>query len=843
MSAWGSVVRYVQINPNDVDTELLQDATRKENSPVTDGKVLGFDTQQSSGGTAQEPGGVAVEFKSLVVLLPLYHLLPAIISKQALSTGLDVVFSQHSKVVSGAVVLQTRNANTSNVCTQQSATLPKKDSPKAMGCTTIGTKNDNCAVIWYLSWGDDSRGVLGGIFVVPGKCTAAMIRADSTSKAHHLKKYKMHARRRAMIWFWCEGGQGERGCQQCKLIVQFIDHFDTNIIEKGEILDSKYDPLLLLRRLLRPTSRQEGARASARNLGDNVFTANPTINLHQQCTFAINTCIGDDRKERVREDITTVEFAHIADGDAITEVVYASCSSSSTSNIMPKLNTTYFFSLDNIPYCWSPQSIEVEDSILSNRICCAWVTIVAGLAAREGSSRSNYSYDGQLSDCFIAILGGVGLTLLHLVTCILRLPFNNNKQTHFNAQVIIPIAGMLFGNALSATSLGLSRLLSGYLDNGRDSVELRLSRGANVWEASLPVIREATEAALLPTVNAMASVVRVRCDVSVCIIVLVSTNLTFYYTPRASSFFQILGGQPPSSAASYQVMIYFAICASSCLTAIGLASIVTARMFDLKKQALVPQKEIPGFRRANTDDDVNGKKNNPTKETPDSQAQPPSTDRANTTMEEEERYLTIRCLTVENTNLTIHNLELNKGDRLGIIGRSGVGKTQLLRTIARIDPSLKSESTEAVLLKGQSWTVMPPTTWRSKVMWVSQDRTTLSGTPQEFYSQIMGYRSHKSHHLVASDPVKIATQWNLPETAWDRNWNALSGGEAQRASLAIALSLGPCILLLDEPTSSCDIETTTKIERTLKEMGATVLIVSHSNEQVKRFCTDTVVLS
>eukprot|EP01082_Thalassiosira_pseudonana_P011698 g10166.t1 g10166 contig4:1349805-1350246(-) len=34
----GSVVRYVQINPNDVDTELLQDATRKENSPVTDGK-------------------------------------------------------------------------------------------------------------------------------------------------------------------------------------------------------------------------------------------------------------------------------------------------------------------------------------------------------------------------------------------------------------------------------------------------------------------------------------------------------------------------------------------------------------------------------------------------------------------------------------------------------------------------------------------------------------------------------------------------------------------------------------------------------------------------------------
>jgi hypothetical protein len=167
------------------------------------------------------------------------------------------------------------------------------------------------------------------------------------------------------------GGQGERGCQKCKLIVQFIDHFGTNIIEKkGEKLDPNYVIPFSCCSVVsfnQPTGRSQ---STARNLGDNVFTANPTINLHQQCTFAINACIGDDRKERVREDITTVEFAHIADGDAITEVVYASCSSSSTSNIMPKLNTTYFFSLDNTPYCWSPQSIEVEDSILSYRICC-----------------------------------------------------------------------------------------------------------------------------------------------------------------------------------------------------------------------------------------------------------------------------------------------------------------------------------------------------------------------------------------------------------------------------------------------------------------------------------------
>jgi ABC-type iron transport system FetAB permease component len=50
-------------------------------------------------------------------------------------------------------------------------------------------------------------------------------------------------------------------------------------------------------------------------------------------------------------------------------------------------------------------------------------------------------------------------------------------------------------------------LMSNFLEGGRERVELRLSRGANVWEAALPAVREAVEAALMPTVNAMAAAV------------------------------------------------------------------------------------------------------------------------------------------------------------------------------------------------------------------------------------------------------------------------------------------------------------------------------------------------
>jgi putative ABC transport system permease protein len=101
---------------------------------------------------------------------------------------------------------------------------------------------------------------------------------------------------------------------------------------------------------------------------------------------------------------------------------------------------------------------------------------------------------------------------------------------------------MLFGSALSATSLGMSILLSNFLENGRERVELRLSRGASVWESSVPAVREAVEAALMPTVNAMAAA-------------------GIIFMPGMMTG-QILGGQSPATAPAYQLMIYFGIASS-----------------------------------------------------------------------------------------------------------------------------------------------------------------------------------------------------------------------------------------------------------------------------------------
>ena len=215
--------------------------------------------------------------------------------------------------------------------------------------------------------------------------------------------------------------------------------------------------------------------------------------------------------------------------------------------------------------------------------------------------------------------------------------------------------------------------------------------------------------------------------------------------------------------------------------------------------------------------------------------------------------LHVQQLTVDSTNLYVPLLDINAGERVGIRGQSGIGKTQLLRSLARLDPiSNINENTNAtMLLGGQSFDELSPTDWRCHVMWVSQDRPTLSGTPRAFYKEILSYKSHNRNendnmniksHVQYQRPVEVAQEW-LPAKTWDQPWSDISGGEAHRISLAIALSLQPKILLLDEPFSSIDTITTCKIEKTLIEQNVTLLITSHSEDQLDRFCTSTIDLT
>ena len=87
------------------------------------------------------------------------------------------------------------------------------------------------------------------------------------------------------------------------------------------------------------------------------------------------------------------------------------------------------------------------------------------------------------------------------------------------------------------------------------------------------------------------------------------------------------------------------------------------------------------------------------------------------------------------------------------------------------------------------------------MLYIPQRPSLLPGTPRAFLEtvQTFGSRQRSSDKQATHEnPIDIAHSWGLPNDAWDRAWSTLSGGEAQRISLAIGIGIpGAEIVLLD----------------------------------------------
>lgn len=180
------------------------------------------------------------------------------------------------------------------------------------------------------------------------------------------------------------------------------------------------------------------------------------------------------------------------------------------------------------------------------------------------------------------------------------------------------------------------------------------------------------------------------------------------------------------------------------------------------------------------------------------------------------------------------NLQIRRGETLGIVGESGCGKTTLAHSIARFIPSLRGE----VRFEGRN-------TFEFDAAAMREYRQEMQMVYQNPLSSL---NPHMRVAAIVAEPLVTHTDLDreartarvealLKETGLQaehmhRHPHELSGGQAQRVALARALALNPKLLLLDEPTSALDVSVQAQILNLLlrlqQEHALTYIVISHS---------------
>ncbi len=188
------------------------------------------------------------------------------------------------------------------------------------------------------------------------------------------------------------------------------------------------------------------------------------------------------------------------------------------------------------------------------------------------------------------------------------------------------------------------------------------------------------------------------------------------------------------------------------------------------------------------------------------------------------------------------SLPIRQGEVLALIGPSGCGKTTLLRSLNRLTELTRGASASGrITLDGVDIAAMEPTALRRRVTMVFQQPNPFPMSVFDNVAYVLREQaSRRPRRAVVRGAVRdaLARAGLLDEVADNLDHPALrlSGGQQQRLCIARALAADPEVLLLDEPCSALDPQSTRLIEELiikLREQVA-VVIVTHNLQQAYR---------
>jgi ATPase subunit of ABC transporter with duplicated ATPase domains len=202
------------------------------------------------------------------------------------------------------------------------------------------------------------------------------------------------------------------------------------------------------------------------------------------------------------------------------------------------------------------------------------------------------------------------------------------------------------------------------------------------------------------------------------------------------------------------------------------------------------------------------------------------------------------------------DLTLAPGDRVGLVGPNGVGKTTLLATLAGL--LVPDSGTVEAAPPTASVGLLPQEPGRAedetvrgflaRRTGVTSAQRELDRATEDLAADRPGAADRYSGALerwlslgAADLDARIGTTWaelGLPERLLDQPTASLSGGEAARSSLASLLLSRFDVFLLDEPTNDLDLDGLDRLESWMMGLDAPLLLVSHDRKLLERVVTD-----
>lgn len=194
------------------------------------------------------------------------------------------------------------------------------------------------------------------------------------------------------------------------------------------------------------------------------------------------------------------------------------------------------------------------------------------------------------------------------------------------------------------------------------------------------------------------------------------------------------------------------------------------------------------------------------------------------------------------------DLQIHRGEIIGVVGESGCGKSTLAKLVVRME----SPTAGRVLIEGRDAASLSNEELRAfprKIQLVFQDpygalapRMTI-GSAIEDPLRIHGMGDAASRKRRVAE---LLTLVGLGERLAGRFPHQLSGGQRQRVNIARALALEPEILVLDEPVSALDVSVQAQVLNLLRalhqQLGLTFLFISHDLRVVRYLCQTVAVM-